>query len=290
MRGALVLLIGCGGSAAVELPAGPPAGMEATRANAADVIVAHVNGKPVWGSCVTAQAARGADKRTALDQCVTFELLAQRALPYALDPEVARATRTAMVNELVATAYEAVYRTPAQFGSVWRQVYQKGAFRLKHENYRASSYVRVNVPEGTDDPAAEATARKIAAALAGETGLLGSSLMELAQKAAPGAKLAHEDVTAYRRGALDPGYANALFGATEIGRAVGPVRTKWGWDVIVWTDDVPAADPSDAEVDAALIDDAQVAYFRRWTDDIGKALKVTVKYDDDNVKKLEALP
>lgn len=290
MRGALVLLIGCGGSAAVELPAGPPAGMEATRANAADVIVARVNGKPVWGSCVTAQAARGADKRAALDQCVAFELLAQRALPYALDPEVARATRTAMVNELVATAYEAVYRTPAQFGPIWRQVYQKGAFRLKHENYRASSYVRVNVPEGTDDPAAEATARKIAAALKDETGLLGSSLMELARKAAPEAKLAHEDVTAFRRGALDPAYASALFGATEIGRAVGPVRTKWGWDVIVWTDDVPAADPSDAEVDAALIDDAQVAYFRRWTDDLGKALNVTVKYDDDNVKKLEALP
>ncbi|MFT3699611.1 MAG: peptidylprolyl isomerase [Kofleriaceae bacterium] len=290
MKLACVLLIGCGGGAVVEQPVGPPAGMEATRADPADVIVARVNGKPVWGSCVTGQAKRGATKQDALNQCIAFELLAQRAQAYVLDPDVARATHTAMVSGLVATQYEDAFTKPAQFGPIWDQVYKKGAFRLKHENYRASAYVRINVKEGTEDPKAEATAKQIAAALAKETGLLGPSLVELAQKAAPGIELAHENVTAYRAGALDAPYARALFALPEIGRASDAVRTKFGWDVIVWTDDVPAANPSDADVDAALLNDAKVAYFRKWTDDVGKALGVKVTYVDDNVKKLEDLP
>ncbi|HEY0253682.1 MAG TPA: hypothetical protein VGC41_19255 [Kofleriaceae bacterium] len=290
MRAALVFLIACGGSATVEQPVGPPAAMEAPRANAADVIVAHVNGKPVWGSCLTAQAARGATRKAALDQCVSFELLAQRAQAYATDPEVARATHTAMVSELVATAYEDAYTRPEQLAPVWKQLYQKGAFRLKHENYRASSYVRVNVPTGTEDPAAEAAAKAIAAALHDERGLTGPALLQLAQQAAPGVTLAHEDVSAYRFGGLDKTYSTALFGLTEIGRTSDAVRTPWGWDVVVWTDDVPAANPSEAEIEAALLPDAKVAYFRKWVDDLGKQLGVKVSYDTENVQKLEALP
>jgi len=44
-----------------------------------DVQVATVEGRPVWGSCVTAQTARGATKQAALDQCIGFELMAIEA-------------------------------------------------------------------------------------------------------------------------------------------------------------------------------------------------------------------
>ena len=289
----LLSLVGCGSSPPAATPSGPPAGVEATRASADDVIVATVNGKPVWGSCVTAQAARGATRRDALQQCVDFELLAQTAdhRGYALDAEVARATHTAMVSELVATAYEAGYTEPAQFGPFWQQAYKKAIWHIRHENYRASAYVRLAVADPKDEGAAQhAIADKIAGAVAHEPGLMGPSLLALAQQAAGAdVKLDHQDVPAYRAGALDEHYATALFAIPQIGRATGAVRTKWGWDVIVWTDDVPAADPPEADVIAALLPDVKVAYFNHWVDGIAKSLGVSVTLVQANIAKLEDL-
>jgi hypothetical protein len=293
MRGLVVIaLIGCGSPRSVETPQGPPAPLVAPPASADDVVVASVNGKPVWGSCMTAQATRGATKRAALDQCIDFELLAQRAAANAGDAEVRRATHTAMVSALVAHDYEDGYTQPAQFGAFWAAAYKKGVFRFRHENYRASAYVRVPVAAGAPadvDAAAKAKADQIAATLAAQTGLLGSSLTELAQAAVPGTKLDHQDVPAYRAGALDKSYAKALFELKDIGRASGAVRTKWGWDVVVWTDDVPAADPPEADITAALLPDVKIAYFGHWVDDIAKSLGVHVTLVNANIAKLEDL-
>ena len=68
------------------------------------------------------------------------------------------------------------------------------------------------------------------------------------------------------------------------------MRTKWGWDVIVWTSDVPATDPPEADVIAALLPDVKVAYFGRWVDGIARSLGIHVTLDKDNVAKLEDLP
>ena len=288
------VIIGCGSSQPVATPAGPPAGMVATRASADDAIVATVNGQPVWGSCVVSQAKRGATREDALHQCVDFEVLAQTAdhRGYALDTEVARATHGAMVSELVAT-YEDGYQNPAQFGAFWQKAYKQGIWHIRHEDYRASSYVRLEVaPSAPPDEVAakKAIADRVAAALANETGLSGPSLLALAQAAAgPDVKLAHEDVTAFREGGLEVNYAKALFALREIGRASPVARTKWGWDVIVWTDDVPAADPPEAEVIAKLLPDVKIAFFAQWVDAIGKSLGVHVTFDEANIAKLEAL-
>ncbi|HET9988634.1 MAG TPA: hypothetical protein VFQ65_08935 [Kofleriaceae bacterium] len=294
MRGLLVLaLIGCGSPQPSETTQGPPAPLVAQRASADDVVVANVNGKPVWGSCVTVQAARGATKQAALQQCIDFELLAQRAVAHASDDEVRLATRTAMVSALVAHDYEAGYTQPSQFGAFWDAAYKKGVFHLRHENYRASAYVRIPVAPGAApavDAAAKAKAEQIAAAVAHETGLLGSSLVELAQAAVPETKLDHQEVPAYRIGALDDNYATALFALPAIGRATGAVRTQWGWDVIAWTDDVPAADPPEADVIAALLPDIKVAYFGHWVDGIARSLGIHVTLVKDNIAKLEDLP
>ena len=98
-----------------------------------------------------------------------------------------------------------------------------------------------------------------------------------------------EDEVEADRGALDEGYANALFALQTIGQASTAVRTKWGWDVIVWTDDVPAADPPESEVIAKLLPDVKTAYFAHWVETIGKSLGVTVTYDAQNVARLEDL-
>jgi PPIC-type PPIASE domain len=290
---AMMILAACGSQpAAPETRVGPPAAFVAQPAPG-DVIVATVDGTPIYGSCVQGQAARGADRKTALEQCIDLELLAHAATPYAADPEVALATHTAMVSQLVGQVYEDGYTKPEQFGGNWQMFVGKNLFRVRHEAYRASTYVRIVVPDKASpqqDADAHAMADKIAAAVAGERGLVGPDFVAMAQQIAGPIALAHEDIPAYRAGALDEHYAQALFAITEVGRASAAVRTKWGWDVIAFTDDVPAADPSDDEVATALMPDVKRGFFNIWTDRLRKALGVRVELVPQNVDKLESLP
>src|SRR5690349_5838184 len=87
-----VALTACGSSSTPGTQpgatSGPPAPLVASPAGPQDVKVATVNGRPVYASCVQTQAARGASKQDALQQCIDFELLAQLSLQYATDPEV----------------------------------------------------------------------------------------------------------------------------------------------------------------------------------------------------------
>jgi hypothetical protein len=287
MRAALVLLVACGSSSAPPSTIGPPAAMTPTPAPG-DVVVATVNGQPVYGTCVQGQAARGADRQAALQQCIDFEVMAQAARRFATDPDVGLATRTAMVSRLVGSAYEDGFTEPAQFGGNWDMFVGRNLFRVRHEEYRASSYVRVPVTIPEQDAAAHATADKIAAALEDERGLVGPELLGLAQPIAGATKLDHEDVPPYRLGALDPAYAKALFAIPEVGEtAPSAVRTKWGWDVIAFTEDVPATSPSDAEVASALMPDVKRAFFPIWVERIRKQLGTRVELVPQNIAKLE---
>jgi hypothetical protein len=295
----MVVVVACGSSQPAPKPSGgPPAPLEAQRATPDDVVVATVNGKPVYGSCVAIQAARAhIDRDAALRQCVDFELMAQAAAQrgLAVDPDVVTATHTALVGQLVASAYEDGMTMPAQFGPAWTAIVQRGklAFHFKHEEYRASSYVRVKVAANApadEDQRAHALADKIAAAVATEHGLLGPQLVEIAQRIAGPVVLAHQDVPPYKIGGLEDAYGNALFALTEIGRTTSAVRTANGWDVVVWTGMVPAATPSDAELTADLLPIVKQTYFNKWVDDIKAALHVKVELVPDNIDKLEALP
>lgn len=286
----------CGGTGAPPESSGPAAAFDPVPAPG-DAVVATVDGHPVYASCVAAQARRSAshDVRAALGECVDFELMAgaARARGLASDPDVALATRTALVSQLVGKVYEDGYTQPAQFGADWDPLTTKAAFRYRHQNYRASTYVRI--PVAKDAPAdadadAHATATRIADAVAGERGLLGGSFVALAQAAAGPVKLDHQDVPPYRAGALDDHYAEALFAIPEVGRTAGPVRTQWGWDVIAWTGDVPAASPSDAELAQLLLPDVKRRWFGRWVDGIARQLGVHVELIAANVDKLEGLP
>jgi hypothetical protein len=290
----LFVVVACGSPKAPPTPVGAPAAFEPTPATG-DAIVATVNARPVWGACVAAQAARGATRQVALHQCVDFELMAQaaEARGLATNPEVVRATRTAMVSQLVAKAYEDGFTQPSQFGADWDAIVGKSLWRVRHEDYRASTYARVTVPETAtpaQDEAAHQVALHVAAALAHEHGLLGASFGDLAQAAAGPTKLDRGDVPPYRAGALDEHYAQALFAIPAVGDVSPAVRTKWGWDVIAWTDDVPAAAPTDAEVAAQMLPDVKRVYFNHWVDSIQKSLDVHVELVPANVERLEGMP
>lgn len=318
MRAALVFAAACGGAAAPpQTPNGPPASTIAAPASPDDAVVATVSGRPVYGSCVAAQAAaHHLTARAALDQCIAFELLAREAEARGLarDPGVVDATRVALVGAVVARGYERAFTKPADFGGAWDEItnnagFQKQiVFRLKHLEYRSSTYVRVVVPKDApkaDDDAQRAIAERIATAAATETGMLGPHLVELAARVVPDHRLIPtppsskpqptgtiewEHVTPFRnggRGGLEDEYADALFAIPAIGRASPATRTSRGWDVIAWTGVEPELDPSPDVLAAELLPEVQRAYFARWVGKLGRAMNVHVQLFDDNVKLLD---
>jgi hypothetical protein len=289
-----VAVMACGGEP-TPAPTAPTAAVEATPAAPGDAIVARVDGHPIYASCVTAQAAHDhTDARAALRACIDFELLAIKAAARGLvaDAEVDDARRTAMVNRLIEREFEGRTFTQADFGSMWPQIVQKLGPRVDHPEFRASAYARVPVDPKADaaaDAAAHAVADQIAAAVAGKTGLFAVDLVDVATPiaAAANARLDHATVPAFAAEGLDAQYGAALFAIPDIGRTSPAVRTKWGWDIVLFTSDVPAAHPSADAYTAALVAEARSAYFKPWVDTVAHGMNLTITTDKDGVAQLE---
>jgi hypothetical protein len=295
MRWFVLAIAACGSSSAPTAPVGPPASMIARARGPDDVVVAQVDGRPVWASCVAAQAkARGLDAKAALRECIDFELLAQAAEKrgVASDGEVAIATRGALVNELVAQAYEAAYQHPQDFGDAWAKLAGKQVSRIDHDEYRGSTYVRVELADNAtpaQDAEAHALADKIAAALVSEAGLMPQHFVAIAQGIAGKVALKTEDVPPYMEHALDKAYGSTLFAIPEIGRSSPAVRTKWGWDIVLLTDIVPPSHPPEDEIVRELLPGVQQAYFPAWVNKVGRSLGVHVEVDKDASARLERM-
>lgn len=300
MRRFVVLLLACacGGSPAPSVgsqPSGPPAPLVATPARPDDPIVARVNGKPVYGSCVQIQAARGASKEAALDECIGFELLAQAAEPYATDSEVVLATRTALVNVFIAREYEDKFTRPADFGDFYNRIIERNKARIDHDEARASAYVRIKVARDAppaEDAAAKALMDELAAALKNERGMTAIHLDELAKKII-GTRATYEfaKIPPYLdNGGLVPEYAKPLFSIPEVGRTwPSAVRTDWGWDVILFSDVIPAEHLTPEQVAERYLPDVKRSYFSQWTQQLAQRMGVTPKIIDENVAALENL-
>jgi hypothetical protein len=283
MRAAWLLLCACGGSTQPPpQPAGPPATTVAQANGSNDVIVATVNGRPVWGSCVAAQHS--------LDDCIGFELMAQEAEKRGLanDPDVALATRTAMVSRLVEKEYEDAYTKPGDFGSAWDQSLERNRLRYDHPEVRASAFVRVPVPTPADEDAAHALADQIATAAGAETGWMTPQLFALADKIAAGRKIEHAEAPLLRPEQMgDPNYSRALYGLPEIGRTSKAVRTKWGWDIVLYTSVLPEQHLTDAQIAEQVLPDMQRSYFSLWVHHLEQAMNLHV---EEHPEQLEALP
>ena len=297
MRWSLVVaLVACGGSPEPTAPArtAAVASAIATPAGADDVLVAQVNGRPVWGSCVAAQVRRGARTReAALDECIAFELLAQEAdaRGYATLPEIVDETRTALVDRLVETGFEDRYRTPADLRDVLAAHVERNQERLQRPEVRASAFVRIEVPKdappGSEDlQRVKTLADKLAAKLAGERGLTPHHLDAAAQEVFGTQPFKFEKVRHFPRDGLVPTYADALFAIPEPGRvAPNAVRTEWGWDVILLDDILPAKTYTREEAARESFPEVRRAYFQTWVNQIVRSLGVKITVDP---KLLEA--
>jgi hypothetical protein len=323
-----------------------PAVIATPRRSVDDLEVASVNGRPVWASCVTAQAsgaaapiagpprAEGVRRSAALDQCIAFELLAQAAEAHGLSvaPEVSRAARSAAVNRLIETDFEQRYRTPDDLKPAVDALVKRNEWRMHVPELRSSTYARFVVPKDTPPaldqtappfgaaaargqapvvdqsappfgaaaargqaPVVEAQARalaeRVAAQLAGETGLYGVHLADAAHHVAVAAgstlELEISDVQPSDRSRLVEAYATALYEIPEVGRISPAVRTQWGWDVVLWTGGIAARERTRAEVVAEAFPELQRHQFQLWAGQLGKQLGVHIEVDQAGVAALD---
>ena len=274
MKRLLLIVAACGGGGkqAPPAPVGPAAQLVAPGAGSDDVIVATVNGRPVWGSCVRVQRS--------LDECVAFELMAQEAEKRGLakDYDVQLATRTALVSRFVADAYETKMNKPSDFGDAWAKQVAPFIYKIDHDEVRASHYVRVQDP---------ALAEQIATEAAKQTGWMPPMLDAMADRLAAGKPIEKADVGFKMPVQLEEHYSKALFALPEVGRTSPVTKTPWGYDVILYSDVLPARHPSQEEIVKELLPPLKERYFSVWVHQIEVALGVKI---EENAKLLEELP
>lgn len=304
---ACVIAVGCGG-AAPDAPTVAHSGpLAATPAGSDDVQIATVNGLPVWRSCVEAQAARHHLSRdAAVRECVDFELLAQAAAAHdASDPD--ESMKTALVSRFVELNYEDV--TPNGLDDYADKIVDRNLWRLHRPEYRASTYVRVVVPYNTG-PEVEARGKAVADAIEKElgdhpTGLYPRHLEDAAKKVAdaehlvfePGANELPKDmrITWEQRQAahisqIDKTYGKALWEIPEVGQVSPPIRTKWGWDVILFHDQITPREITRDELTTEMLPDIRRGYFAKWVDQIAKSRNIKITTNDDAIAQLDQSP
>ncbi len=291
-----LVVVACGGSSPPG--SGPTAGAAprlstiAPAAAAEDLLVARVDGRPVWASCLQGQIAQGARTReAALEQCVAFELLAQAAerAGHADSPDVDAAVREAMVDELVAS-FEDTHAKPTDLGEIMTTALAKNDWRRHRPELRGSTYVRVAVAAGSG-PEVELRARRVidrvAAALDGERGLLGPHVVEVARRiaAAEGVEIVTQDLKPSDGSRYETPYKDALFAIAEVGRVGRPVRTSLGWDLIAWTSVVEAREQTVEELAAEAFPDLRRQMFTIWVNRIIRDRKVSITVADDQLRE-----
>jgi hypothetical protein len=294
-----LILAACGGQSRPELPstiASLPS-IEARPAGADDPIVARVDGRPVYGSCVQAQAqALHLDAHAALDQCIGFEVLAGAAAARgaARAPAVLRAYRGALVSVLIARDFTATHATPAALPpAALEAAFEHFKWRMHRPEFRFVVFVRAPLEKGKVAPpaqeeAARALAFEVYDQLKDRSDLFAADLVAAGHKVA-GDRPIEYMTSPYGTGLDGPGeaaFTRPLFALTQIGQVTPPIRTSWGWDVFLWVDTMPALESSHDEVIAWLFPDLRRQLFLEWSNQIAQDLKLPITVDP---KPLEAI-
>lgn len=290
----VLCVIACGGSSEPPQRSGAGVSPIATQHGADDVIVAQVNGRPVWGSCVAAQAKGQVKTReAALDECVAFELLAQAAEARGLTsaPEVVEATRTALVSRVVELGFESRYQSPADLKDLLDRHVERNKDRLARDEGRSSMYARVPLTKPLAEPEEPpASIVELAQKLANERGLTPLHFRAAVAEVFGTAKVEVTELRYFGKAGLIPEYGDPLFAIPEVGSTYPrPVRSKFGWDVILLTGLVPARTYTREAAAAEAFPEARIAYFNVWVEQIARSLGIKVEKDLEQLTKLEEL-
>lgn len=280
---AFAMTAACGRSAPPPPPAASTIGGDLLDpgAGSGDVIVATVDGRPVWGSCVAGHMrARGVDRDRALSDCIDLELLAAAALARGViaDPDTQADLRTAIVDGFVAEEFEDKHRTPADLPAalvdknVERYTLERPEFRLVvyvRATWNANKKQRVPPPpDSPEDRAAHALADEMYAELAGRDDLFPEELYAVGKRVAAGRNIDQSErpYPAALDGGTDPPFAAAAFALPGIGHVTAPTRTSFGWDLILLVDIIPGESLTREELVAELFPGLRRGYFDQvWT-------------------------
>lgn len=299
----LLGLVACGapdpGEAPGKAPAAPAAPDRAlpVAAPAGRAVVAEVNGAPVYEDCVAIQAAaHGIDRRAALDQCIDFELLAQEAARRGLaaDPEVQWTRKAESVRRLIDDAFLARYPDPDSVDpSQLQPIYDQHRIRYQRPELRETVYARAPAAEAEHpagspgDVAARALMEEVHAALAGRRDVTAEDLEQAARAADPAATVEVARVRPFhRQGAIVKPFLDATFAIPEAGMVSPPVRTSWGWDVILLARIHPAVDMSIDEVKPELFEILRRRLYTQWVE--GLVERADTRIHEDVLARMQA--
>ncbi len=293
------LLCSCGGKGD-ERPKPAAHAVVFQEAAAGRMVVAEVNGTPVYDDCVTRQLRAGAANPTAaLDECVDFELLAQEAQRRGLaaHPAVLETRKREVVRVFIASQFTKSFAGPEDVPeSDLRLVYKRIRGRYDHDEYRTAVYARAEVDkkaprQGPADLAAKTLASDVYRALRNKRNLTPDEFKSIALTTAEPRTLSMgmRPFSFPRRGRAVKEYADAAFAIPEVGRVSVPTRTQWGWDIILLTKIMPEVHRSYADVKGELakeiFDESRRQAFLRWSHTLSKGKKIDI--DEDVFAKLE---
>lgn len=296
---ALLVLVAACGDAAPPRPATGRAALPplvATAAGPDDVVVATVDDRPVWGSCVAAQAAAGARSRQdALAQCLALELAAQEAERRGLgaDPELLAERRRVLAAALVDREVTRKVTTPADLpAALVDEVWRRNQWRAVRQEYRGSFFARIELedPAGTPaDRAAEAAIRAAHATLAGRADLFPPDVEAAVRAAAaPDQEVSTgtPEAATYGEGSrLQAYYHEPLFAIGGIGQVAPPVRGPYGWDLILYTSRLEPWTRSRDQILAELFPAMRLRWFQQWTQQLARSHGARVLVDDATLRE-----
>lgn len=216
-------------------------------------VVATVDGRPVFGDCVQSQARlAGVDKRTALEQCIEFEVLAGAAhRRFGRDAEVHATHKRETVRAMVNNEYLPSADHPDDVPTEWlrKNVWSKPNVQtfFNYEENRVAAYALSQFKQKMVDPAHDAQTRKLAedwhAALSKAEPLTVPDFERIVHEVVGDRKdLKWSYNPKYQtplKGRSVPGFANAVF-ALNPGQLSAVTKSRYGYFVILLRRVIPA--------------------------------------------------
>ncbi len=204
-----------------------------------------MNGTPILADCAIEHAeAYNVDVQAALGACIDFELLASEAIRRGFDshPAAHTARKTESVRKFIDVAFVSNFNSPDDVPMEHvRHSYERTKYQWVHPEIRFTVYVRARVnkkaPRGSpEDLKAKQLIYEIHESMRGKLFKTKETFYAAAQKVARGRPLENGKPFDFpRHGRAVEEYAKPAFDIPKVGAISVPTRTRWGWDIILFT-------------------------------------------------------